>query len=212
LVQALTQGLRLAQSFLDYFFSKLWWIIATPAMKWLDCWKLHRSTILFLALVNTSLTTVSEISSRTVISILSESHNEAFIVKSSDGRERVHRQSLINIVMTLIASLLGGPVFFITSRLNRFVFFISFGTINSLLSQALSTYVMEGVALVLMRRLVFDFAYNASVKFILFEFVRPFLLRHRDSASKVLAFRVGQDFMTTSLRVLILKILKLSGQ
>lgn len=211
MVQALTQGLRLAQNFIDSLFSKIWWMIATPAEKWLECWSLHKSTIIFLALVNTSLTAVSEISSRTVISVISENHQEAFLVKASDGRELIHRQSMINILMTLIATLLGGPVYFITSRLNRFIFFISFGVFNSILSQTLSTYFMEGFVLIIGRRLAFDFAYNASIKFFLFEVVRPFLLRHRDSAIKVLAFRVGQDFFTTSIRVVILNILKLSG-
>lgn len=211
MVQALAQGLRLAQHYLELVISRLWWIISTPAFKWLEFWNSHRSTIIFLAVVNTTLTTASEFGSRTIISSASHRQQDGFLIQTMDGSTRVHRQSLINIVMTLIATLIGGPVYFIGSRWNRFVFFITFGVFNSILSQGLSSIFLEGIPLIIGRRLAFDFTYNATVKFVLFEFVRPFLVAHRQSPIKVTFFRVGQDFLTTCIRVLILNILKLSG-
>jgi hypothetical protein len=182
-----------------------------PAEKWLECWTTNRSTILFLALINTSLTTGSEIASRSVIAAISQRHQDGFLVKTATGRERIHRQSAINIVMTLLATLLGGPIYFITRRLHRFIFFITFGIFNSVLAQSFTSIFIEGLFLIVGRRLFFDFAYNASIKFLLFEFVRPYLLKHRQSAFKVTLLRVSQDFITTSFRVVILNILKLSG-
>lgn len=211
MTQALAQGLRLAHHYIDFILSRLWWILTRPALKWLECWQVHRSTILFLALINTSLTTVSEIGSRTVLSTITQKSEVGFFIKTTDGRQKVHRQSLINIVMTLLATLLGGPVHFINTRPRRFFFFISFGVFNSFLSQTLTSFFIEGLLSITSRRLIFDFAYNASIKFLLFEFVRPFLLKYKESALRLAVFRVGQDFFTTTLRVLILNVFKLSG-
>lgn len=162
-------------------------------------------------MINTTITGMSEIGSRTVVSTITGTYNEGFFVKTTTGEQRIHRQSLVNIVMTLLASLLGGPVYFISTRLNRFLFFITFGVFNSVLAQSMSSFFIEGVMLIIGRRLMFDFFYNASFKFLLFEYVRPFLLRHRTSPVKVIGFRIGQDFFTTCFRVVILNILKLSG-
>jgi hypothetical protein len=189
----------------------VWPVLSGPAFKWWQYWATHRASIVFLALINTSITGVSEVGSRFVVSSISRSYNEGFIVKTSTGETRIHRQSLVNIIMTLLASLLGGPVYFISTRLNRFIFFISFGVLNSLLAQSMSSFFIEGFLLIIGRRLMFDFFYNASFKFLLFEYVRPYLLRYRSSPFKVIGFRVGQDFFTTCFRVVILNILKLSG-
>lgn len=209
--QVILHGRRLAYFFCEFFLIKICPIFTAPIFKWANYWTTHRTSIIFLALINTSITTASELGSRTVVSIVSGAVNEGFFVKTKGGLQRVHRQSIINIVMTLIASLLGGPVYFIGSRFNRFIFFISFGVFNSLLAQSMSSFVVEGVLLVMGRRLMFDFWYNASIKFLLFEYVRPFLLRHRTAPVKVIGFRMGQDFVTTSIRVAILNILRLSG-
>jgi hypothetical protein len=167
--------------------------------------------IVSLTLVNTAITTASEVGSRTIISGLNGAYDSSFIVKGPDGLQHVHRQSLINILMTILASLLGGPIYFITRRHHRFLFFISFGVFNSILAQSLSSIFIDGLLLIVRRRLVFDFIYNASIKFILFEYVRPYLLKHRASPGLILGFRITQDFLTTSIRVVILNILKLSG-
>jgi hypothetical protein len=204
-------GRRLAIIIYQILWLRIWPLVTGPALKWYQYWTTHRASIIFLAAINTSITTASELGSRTIVSVVSGAVNEGFVVKTKDGVERVHRQSLINIVMTLLASLLGGPVYFITSKLNRFVFFISFGVFNSVLAQTMSSLVIDGVLLIIGRRLLFDFWYNASVKFLLFEYVRPFLLRHRSAPMKVIGFRIGQDFITTCVRVVILNILKLSG-
>jgi hypothetical protein len=211
LAQVFAQGRRFFILVYQTLGLRIYPLISVPALKWIHYWNTHRTSIIFLAAINTSITTASEIGSRTVVSVVSGTTNEGFIVKTPEGNQRVHRQSLVNIFMTLLASLLGGPVYFITRRRHRFIFFISFGVVNSFLAQSVSTLVVEGVVLVIGRRMMFDFWYNASFKFLLFEYVRPYLLQHKASPFKIIGFRVGQDFFTTCIRVVILNVLRLSG-
>src|SRR3989338_4661820 len=101
--------------------------------------------------------------------ILTGQEEHGFLIQSETGETRIHSQSLINIFMTLFASLLGGPVYFLRRTSHRFLFFIAFGTFNSILSQSLVTIFRDGVVMLASTRLLFDFFYNGSVKFLLFE-------------------------------------------
>lgn len=186
-------------------------MVLTPAIAWYRYWGANSNNIVFLAAVNTTLTAGSEITSRAIIPKIKGLSNEGFIVTDPDGISHIHRQSLINILMTLAASLLGGPVYFITRRTHRFIFFVTFGIFNSYLAQLSSSILLEGYLHIAGRRLLFDFLYNSSLKFFMFEYVRPFLLRHRDQPLRVIGFRVGQDFLTSSIRIVILYYLKLRG-
>lgn len=211
MAQVLAQGRRLASLFFTVLILKVVPVVTTPMVKWYGYWTTHRTMILTLTAVNTAITTVSELGSRSIITSLSGAPENKFLVKTPDGKERVHRQSIINIMMTILASLLGGPIYFIGRRQHRFIFFISFGVFSSILAQSLSSLFIDGFLFIIQRRLIFDFFYNASVKFILFEYVRPYLLKHQTSPALVVGFRISQDFLTTCLRVVILNILRLSG-
>lgn len=211
MAQVLAQGRRIVSIFFTIFIVRICPVVTMPVIKWFDYWTTHRTMIVSLTIVNTAITTASEVGSRTIISALTGAKESRFIVNAPDGSKRVHRQSIINILMTILASLLGGPIYFITRRHHRFLFFISFGVFNSILAQSMSSIFIDGLLLIVRRRLVFDFFYNATIKFILFEYVRPYLLKHRASPSLILSFRITQDFMTTIFRVIILNILKLSG-
>lgn len=211
MAQVFAQGRRLFSIFFTIFVVRVFPVVTTPMVRWCGYWATHRSMILSLTVVNTAITTASEVGSRTIVASVTGAKESAFVVKTPDGAQRVHRQSLINILMTILASLLGGPIYFISSRHQRFLFFISFGIFNSVLAQSLSSIFIDGFLLIVGRRLIFDFCYNASIKFVLFEYVRPYLLKHRASPTLILGFRITQDFMTTCIRVIILNILKLSG-
>lgn len=211
MAQVLAQGRRIVSIFFTVFLVRICPLVTMPAVKWFDYWTTHRTMIISLTIVNTAITTVSELGSRTIISFVTGAKESRFVVQAPDGSTRIHRQSVINILMTILASLLGGPIYFISSRQARFLFFISFGIFNSILAQSMSSIFIDGLLVIVRRRLVFDFFYNASIKFILFEYVRPYLLKYRASPGLILGFRISQDFMTTSVRVIILNILKLSG-
>lgn len=211
MAQVLAHGRKLASLFFTVILLRLYPVVTTPVVKWFGYWTTHRSMILSLTVVNTAITSASELSSRSIVSTLTGAPEGKFVVKTPDGKQRVHRQSIINILMTILASLLGGPIYFISRRHQRFIFFISFGVFSSLLAQTMSSLFIDGILLIVRRRLVFDFFYNASIKFILFEYVRPYLLKHRTSPALVVGFRISQDFLTTCFRVIILNILKLSG-
>jgi hypothetical protein len=182
-----------------------------PTSAWLEYWAANRASIVMFTAVNTAVTSLSEIGSRTILPAITGHTNESFFVQNPAGVRSIHRQSLINIFMTLFASLLGGPVYFIKRRRSRFLFFFLFGCFNSVLSQGLSSFLRDGIMSIVITRLAFDFFYNGSVKFYMFEYTRPFLLRFRRSYLHVGGIRVTQDFVTTFFRVSMLMLLGLKG-
>ena len=186
-------------------------VLVNPASAWIRYWAANRVSILMFTAVNTAVTTASEIGSRTIYPAITGHEQQTFIVTDSTGHQKVHQQSLVSIFMTLIASLLGGPVYFIKKRRSRFLFFILFGTFNSFVSQGLSSVLRDGVITVIFARLAYDFFYNGTVKFYLFEYTRPALLRFRNSYAKIGAIRVTQDFLTTFFRVAMLSLIGLKG-
>jgi hypothetical protein len=182
-----------------------------PTTAWLEYWSANRASIVMFAAVNTAVTGLSEVGSRTILPAITGNTNESFFLQNSAGVRSIHRQSLINIFMTLFASLLGGPVYFIKRRRSRFLFFVAFGCFNSVLSQSLSSFLRDGMMTIVITRLMFDFVYNGSVKFYMFEYARPFLLRFSRSYLHVGGIRVTQDFVTTFFRVSVLMFLGLKG-
>jgi len=187
---------------------------------WSNIWWTNKTSIIGLTVVNTLITTGSEFFSRTVLAHASDSVSgltsrsidnstvarpqNNFLVGNGNGKRSIHMQSLINIIMTIVASLLGGPVYFMTQRKHRFVFFILFGVFNSALSQTLVGAFKSGIASMMVRRLSFDLFYCGTVKFFMFEVARPYLVRLQKSLAGVGAVRVIQDGVTTFFRVGVL--------
>ncbi len=186
-------------------------LFMVPAANWYGYWVEHKESLMILTVINTGLTTVSEVGSRVVVPAIRGVKNDGFIVVTPEGNHRIHRQSLINIVMTILASILGGPVYFLAQRWHRFLFFISFGVFNSIMSQGISSMMIEGTMFIMVRRIYFDFFYNATIKYFMFEYIRPYLLRHKSEVKMVLTFRVIQDFLTTCVRGAILGLINLKG-
>lgn len=205
------QGRRLLLYFYTVVSMSSTAIIINPASAWMQYWSANRVSILMFTVVNTAVTTASEVTSRTIYPAMTGQEHQGFFVQSQPGQKKIHQQSLVSIFMTLFASLLGGPVYFMKRRKSRFLFFILFGTFNSLISQGLSSFLRDGIVAVFLARLAFDFFYNGSLKFLLFEYTRPVLLRFRNSYMKVGAVRVTQDFLTTFLRVVMLNLIGLRG-
>lgn len=186
-------------------------VLINPASAWMQYWSANRVSILMFTVVNTAVTTASEVASRTIYPAITGHEHQGFFVQSQPGQKKIHQQSLVSILMTLFASLLGGPVYFMKRRKSRFLFFILFGIFNSLISQGISSFLRDGIVAIFLARLAFDFFYNGSLKFILFEYTRPVLLKFRNSYVKVGAVRVTQDFLTTFFRVVMLNLIGLRG-
>lgn len=184
--------------------------VARPVIAWAEHWVANRSSILMFTAANTAITTATEAGTRTIWPLLTGQEEHGFIVSDAQGT-RIHGQSLINIVMTIFASLVGGPVYFLRRRWHRFLFFAGFGIFNSLLSQSLVSVARDGFVLLIAQRIWFDLAYNGSFKFILFEFTRRPILQRRRCFFSVATIRGTQDVLTTSFRVAMLNLIGLKG-
>ncbi len=188
--------------------------LLAPIAAWSNYWVTHRASIMMLTVVNTSITISSEAGARFLWPVVTGEHEHNFFVQTESGATTIHRQSLINIFMTFFASLVGGPVYFIRRGANRFLFFLSFGMVNSMLSQSLVTFVRDGFVSFALHRLWFDFFYNGTVKFFMFELSRRPILNRRKSirgVGTVTAIRSVQDFLTTAFRVAMLNLFGLKG-
>lgn len=185
--------------------------VSNSVLAWSNYWWTNRSAIVLFTAVNTTITTLSEAGTRELWPLVTGQHEHGFFVANEYGSIRIHTQSLISIIMTFFASLLGGPVYFIRGGRYRFLFFLGFGTCNSLLSQGIVSFYREGLVRFAAKRFYFDFLYNGTVKFFLFETSRKPILKRRRSFVGVAWVRSVQDFLTTSFRVVILNLLGLKG-
>lgn len=178
--------------------------LSLPVIKWAGSWWVNRSSIVTLTVVNTAITAFSEFGSRTLLADDKVNPEQKFFVTNKHGHTEIHKQSIVNIIMTIFASVLGGPVYFIRRRWPRFMFFLSFGAMNSAASQMLAHAITDGYLAITLGRFVFDLCYNGSIKFFMFEFARPAILRFRKNVMGLGIVRVTQDFLTTLSRVGIL--------
>ena len=185
--------------------------VFNSVQSWSNYWVSNRSAIVLFTAVNTTITTLSEAGTRELWPLLTGQEEHGFFVTNDNGDTRVHAQSLISIFMTFFASLLGGPVYFIRGGRYRFLFFLGFGTVNSLLSQGLVSFFRDGFVHIAAKRFYFDFLYNGTVKFFLFETSRKPILKRQRSLTGVATVRTCQDFATTSFRVVILNLIGLKG-
>ena len=168
-------------------------------------WWENRQSIVLLTAINTSITAASEFTARSVL------RGERFFPSVPRGSFRIHKQSLINIFLTFFASLFGGPVFFFRTPLARFAFFSLFGLLNSFVAQSVIS-LLGGMSSTLSRsRLIFDLVYGSTIKFLVFEWGRRFVLQMRHCAVQLTSFRVTQDFLSTLLRVAFLNLLGFKG-
>jgi hypothetical protein len=186
--------------------------IRSAMVAWSSCWMANRSAIVMLTAVNTSITIGMEVVTRSVSAPLTaQSEDYHFLVKDKSGLTTINRQSLINIWMTFFASLLGGPVYFFTSRWSRFFFFAGFGAFNSFMGGCISSLIRDGILAILPRRILFDLIYSGTFKFISFEVMRSPILLRRSRPFRVGLLRVGQDFVNTLIRVIVLNVLGFKG-
>jgi hypothetical protein len=185
--------------------------IGGAAAKWAHYWGANSSKIITLTTINTTMTFGTEFVSRSILSrSLTKDKSYRFIVGEGRWYNNINRQSLINIWMTFFASLLGAPVYFFRRRHARFAFFVGFGVFNSALSQGLLGVLREGVILISAKRLLFDFFYNGSLKFFMFEFYRK-PIKAKTKFFSLYWVRGKQDLLTGVFKNLILNLLRFKG-
>lgn len=184
--------------------------ITYMASSFATSWWENRSSVLIFTAINAGLTASTEFVSRQLTSAARHGAKEnQFFVHDSEGHWRIHHQSLINILMTCIASLLGGPVYFFKRPRNRWFFFMGFGVFNSVFAQTLLG-LGRGVDY---HRVLFDLCYSGTLKFLMFEIGRGTIvrLRHVKSVARVGVVRVTQDFVMSLIRVTLLNFLRFKG-
>jgi hypothetical protein len=212
LAQVIAQSRRLFLILVSAISLKMAFVgVSRPFVVWSQHWVTHYQNLLTLTVVNTGITTATELGARTIIPAVTQDKTEGFFVKSANGKSKINRQSVINILMTLFASLLGGPVYYIQRRWARYLFFLGFGTFNSLLAQSVSSYFIVGGLGILMNRFIFDLCYNSTLKFVIFEYARPILLAFQKRAGHITGIRVTQDFISTLSRVSLLSFFGIKG-
>jgi len=185
--------------------------VGTFFLKWAHHWNSNSAKIITLTTINTTMTFGSEFISRTVLSkSLTNGKEYQFIVGNGAWYRNINRQPLINIWMTFFASLLGAPVYFFGRRRDRYLFFIGFGVFNSALSQGLLSFLKDGFVFIAAKRLFFDFIYNGTLKFAMFEFYRK-PIKYKNGFFKLYFIRGKQDVLTAFIKNLFLNLLRFKG-
>lgn len=176
-------------------------------------WSANSRKILMLTFVNVVITCFTEVVSRTVlVNTITQGSQYGFFVGDGAWYNIINQQSLINITMTFFVSLFGGVIFFIKHRSNRFLFFILFGGWNSFMSQYILMNISAGAIAISGTRLLFDFFYNMTLKFFMFEFYRkPIVQTNTRNVGKLFFLRGKQDLVTSFLKNFALNILRLKG-
>ncbi len=188
--------------------------VMNPAfVSWHSHWVANSSKILTLTAINTAITTTSEVVSRTLLNKTVQKDNSYAFLTRGDGHfiSRINHQSLISIIMTIVISLLGGPIYFFKRRSERLLFFVLMGSGCSIFAQ--NVLVMTtGTYLFNMTRLWFDLIYNATFKFFMFEFYRKPLVKTKSTKLfSLFGIRIKQDVVTSSVKNFILNALRLKG-
>lgn len=177
---------------------------------WVSHWSENKEKILVLTAINTSITFSSEFVSRTLLAPKFNDADLSFVVGEGSFWKRINRQSLINVWMTFFASLIAAPVYFFRKRVNRFLFFIGFGVFNSFICQGIISVLRDGFIYVAGTRILFDLAYNGSIKYFFFEFFRK-PINGNTNIVKLTFLRGKQDLLTSFFKTAILNLLRLKG-
>lgn len=179
--------------------------------RWAFHWQSNKGKILMLTSINTTITLGTEFISRSSLKTSPIGGSEyGFVVGDGVWYNNINKQSLINVWMTFFASLLGAPVYFFSKGIHRFLFFVGFGVFNSFLSQNLISFLRTSFFGFSMKRIFFDFCYNGTLKFFMFEYFRKPIKRNHGWA-KLAFYRGKQDILTSFFKTTILNLFRFKG-
>lgn len=177
---------------------------------WKSHWLLNKRKIIILTLINLILTLSSEILTREFLSLVWSSSDIGFFSGPTLSWQSINEQSLISLFMTIFATLIGAPVYFFSTKRSRLIFFLSFGLVNSVLAQSILSGMKIGTVVISFRRLIFDFLYTLTFKFVIFEFFRGPVVKH-NRFSKLFFYRVNQDVFSSLVKNSALVMIGLKG-
>lgn len=181
------------------------WPGGTFLRAWSQSWSENQSKILTLAFINLTITFLSEF---VVRHAMSEFLNADLALLVSESGLSV--QGVINCLYTFIISLLGVPLLFFKNIKTRYIFFLLFGVSISYLSQLIGHKMTTGHFNVDFKRLLFDFSYIGTLKFLSFELFRPALIL-KEEVRSLFYIRVSQDFLQTIIKTLALMLVGLNN-
>ena len=188
-------------------------MVAGSLSRWSHHFIANKGSIAALTIVNTAITTTMEFAGRSLqMPFKKKMKDQYFFVTSKSGGKTINRQSMINIIMAIVGTLIGGPVFFFMKRSHRFLFFITFGIFNSCLGQGMAGVMLDGAFTLEKSRLVFAFFYSGTWKFLVFEFVRTPIVRAGQNIVKLGLIRSNQKFFSTFVKIQIIDLIGLGGR
>jgi hypothetical protein len=168
-------------------------------------------SLLVLASVNVCLTLFVEVVLRGFIFPSLLHMHEAKLMIHSQTHFLIHKQTVINCLMTFSASILGGLSYFMPSRFFRWVYFGLFGIANSIFAQVILHLTLNYSLNDLPERVIFDLFYSLSLRFFFFELFRQQILNTKFKVFKLTGWRSLQDFSLAALRIAILTVFKFSS-
>lgn len=128
---------------------------------------------------------------------------------SNTGALYINSQSLVNLFMTFFATVLSVRVFLENNLKQRYLYFVSFCVLLSLLAQSASSYVQPNFQFSL-SRLGFDLLYGMTIKYMVFSIYRkPILNTVHSSFKRTVRFRITQDFILSCFRFACLTLIGL---
>ncbi len=178
-----------------------------------NLWLSNAKAILILAFVNVGLTAITEVISRLLLSaVFHSTHSNKILVFSDLNTTMINKQIVISILMTFFATILGGGIYYFRKRMNRFLFFVLFGILNSILAQCFAFAFLKYSLIGFGARLVFDAFYSGLIRFPMFELFRSKIVIANKRWMKILKLRAQQDMLTTMLRVIIFNLIGISSR
>lgn len=164
-----------------------------PLKRFSRTWRLNRSQIIRITLINFAVTLLSELFVRKALVQLGMLPQGESLFHMG----KLHTQVIINLLMTVVASLFGSVVYFFESFRARYLFFICFSLVNSLIAQGIvASFLLINLSQ-FKRRIFFDLCYSASAKYLSFEFIRKPLASKFSSYKKMFITRKSQDIFMT---------------
>ncbi|MFZ4715723.1 MAG: hypothetical protein ACOYL6_18515 [Bacteriovoracaceae bacterium] len=169
--------------------------------KWFNYYRINRRRIAQLTLINVALTILSEFVVRELFSLVL-GHEWSMLTN------KLNYQSLINILMTIVVTNIGGVVLFVPKRKNRFVLFCFISLLASIIAQVIA-FELSSLNLFSFKRLIFDLVYAGSLKFLFFEYFRNQLVIPHKNIFQLFLTRSKSDIAMTVIKTCILGLIGL---
>ena len=169
--------------------------------KYTTYWMSNKKQILRITAANMIVTLFGEVIIRQLFSYLTIfPPSEAFWIDAVG----INLQSYVNLTITLFASLFGSVSFFFSRQGNRYLFFVCFSAILSITAQLLLSCIFFIPSIIMIKRLLFDVGYSATLKYLSFELMRKPMKNNRTHLGILCLIREVQDLIMTAIKISLL--------